>query len=233
MVTGHTRPVAAFGVEPRKTAQQTLPTPKFKFEFQLGFHSCGRSRRFPQRHHAPARGRHAQPLPNTMRSPRKLCAALPETSRAARPAIGARAAPHASRPSAPNNSAAFAPERAPNNSAARPGARTAPHASRPSARQTAQPPAPVRAQRRTPRARARAKQLSRMLGTKTSEKSWKTRSRSAIETTHTRTGEPGRLLFQPSGGIAKTNCAAHRPRISRRSDHPSSPTNSKSATKAK
>jgi hypothetical protein len=40
---------------------------------------------------------------------------------------------------------------------------------------------PVRAQRRTPRAGARAKQLSRTPGTKTSEKSWKTRSRSAIE----------------------------------------------------
>jgi hypothetical protein len=39
----------------------------------------------------------------------------------------------------------------------------------------------VRAQRRTLRAKARAKQYSRMPGTKTSEKSWMTRSRSANE----------------------------------------------------
>ena len=59
------------------------------------------------------------------------------------------------------------------------GARAAPHASRPSARQAPQPHLLVRAERRTPRAQARAKQLSRMPGTKTSEKSWETRSRSS------------------------------------------------------
>jgi hypothetical protein len=114
-------------------------------------------------------------------------------------------APHASRaprarqstrmPRCALRAARLAPQRAPDFPAACPGARFAPRASR-----------------RTPRAAARARQPSRMPGTKTSEKSWKTpppgitkrvRSRSAIETTHTRTGEPGRLLFQPDAIVAK------------------------------
>ena len=115
-------------------------------------------------------------------------------------------APHALAPQrAPSNSVALSPRSAPvraqRRTPSRPSARQATQShlprsapvraqrrtpSRPSARQATQPHlclALLRCARSAarPRAPARAKQLSRMPGTKTSEKSWKTRSRSAIE----------------------------------------------------
>src|SRR6187431_2672269 len=51
-----------------------------------------------------------------------------------------------------------------------------------------------------------------LLGTKTSLKAWMTRSRSATETTYTRAGGTGGLLFQPTARVAK------RSRLSRPKD---------------
>ena len=74
-----------------------------------------------------------------------------------------------------------------------------------------------RAKRRG-RAPARARHVSRMPGTKTSEKSWKTRLRSASEATHTRAGDDpgkhpkgwtGELLFQPTAIDAKQSSRSY------------------------
>jgi hypothetical protein len=134
------------------------------------------------------RDKPAQQLPNLLplwcaRSAARLPAPLP----------GTREAPHASPlcSRCARSAARFpallpvrAKRRTPPRSA--PGTREAPHASplcSRYARSAARFPAllPVRAKRRTLPRRARGRRSSRMPGTKTSDKSWKTRSRSAKE----------------------------------------------------